>query len=367
MNAHPALNRANRFAHIDAMRAFAVLLVVLAHSGLDRVVPGGSGVTIFFSISGYIITSLLLREKDRTDGFHLGDFYLRRAVKLAPPFLVAILLPSLVALALGANIAVGITTQTLFSYNWAILVSDPEHLPGSRVVWSLAIEEQFYIVFALVWLLLVRTRNWVAFSTVFAAAVVAISTVERLILATAPDMSERIYYGTDTRADAIALGILLAVLLRHHARTPMPTFERVISSNWLLVGAACLYLASLVIRDDYFRDTLRYSMQSLSACAAIAWGFGANASALRATTMRFLALRPIQFIGLASYSIYLAHLVVIAQIEPVLPPMPAPLRIALLVAAGLAAGCLLYLLVEKPVAREFARRRHPHPVAEARR
>src|SRR3954469_19419128 len=90
----PPLNSANRFAHIDAMRAVAVGLVVVAHAGLDRVVPGGSGVTIFFSISGFIITYLVLRERDSAGGFAVGHFYLRRALKLGPPLVVIVFIPT---------------------------------------------------------------------------------------------------------------------------------------------------------------------------------------------------------------------------------------------------------------------------------
>ncbi|MGW9345945.1 acyltransferase family protein, partial [Streptomyces albidoflavus] len=90
------LNSANRFAHIDAMRAFAVMVVVIAHAGLGHIVPGGSGVTIFFSISGFIITYLLLRERQKTDGFSVSSFYRRRFFKIFPPFAVAVIVPSLI-------------------------------------------------------------------------------------------------------------------------------------------------------------------------------------------------------------------------------------------------------------------------------
>ncbi|MGF0263595.1 acyltransferase family protein [Rhodococcus ruber] len=79
-----------RFAHIDAMRAAAVILVVLAHGGLGDVIPGGSGVTVFFTISGFIITFLVLRERDKTSAFAIGPFYYRRVLKIVPPLLIAI-------------------------------------------------------------------------------------------------------------------------------------------------------------------------------------------------------------------------------------------------------------------------------------
>src|ERR1700722_3081685 len=89
-------SNANRYAHIDAMRALAVMLVVFAHAGLSKIIPGGSGVTIFFSISGFIITYLLLREKDATGGFEIRGFYLRRGLKIGPPLIVCVIIPTLI-------------------------------------------------------------------------------------------------------------------------------------------------------------------------------------------------------------------------------------------------------------------------------
>ena len=151
-------NSDNRYAHIDAMRALAVMIVVVAHAGLGRTVPGGSGVTIFFTISGFIISYLLLRENDATGGFGIRAFYVRRLLKIGPPLLIAVLIPTLI-LALFKTINwspfVGIV---FFYFNWFKVAGGDAPLPGSGVVWSLSIEEQFYLGFALIWLLIVIGR-----------------------------------------------------------------------------------------------------------------------------------------------------------------------------------------------------------------
>lgn len=165
-------NTHGRLAHLDGMRAFAVLLVVVAHAGLGHLVPGGSGVTIFFAVSGFIITHLVLRERDRTGGFDVGGFYVRRAVKLLPPLLVAILLPTLVWSVWHPVDWSALAAQLFFYFNWTKASgAEFDALPGSGVVWSLSIEEQFYIVFALSWLLLVR-RRWARTALAVVSAVV---------------------------------------------------------------------------------------------------------------------------------------------------------------------------------------------------
>ncbi len=125
-------NTAGRFAHIDAMRAFAVLLVVVAHAGAGLIVPGGSGVTIFFAISGLIITLLVLREQDKTGGFAIGGFFFRRAAKILPPLIVVVLVPSLVWACFGPLDWGALAAQIFFVFNWVKASGDLFHvLPGS--------------------------------------------------------------------------------------------------------------------------------------------------------------------------------------------------------------------------------------------
>ena len=155
-----------RYAHIDALRAAAVTLVVVSHAGITSI-PGGTGVTIFFAICGFIITHLLLRERRTAGTFEIRAFYLRRVLKLAPPFVVLILVPTAIYSFFGQINWNDVASQTFFVFNWALLLSDGIHvLPGSDVVWSLAIEEQLYIMFALVWLIIYRFRRHITLLTV---------------------------------------------------------------------------------------------------------------------------------------------------------------------------------------------------------
>ena len=341
----------SRFAHIDALRAVAVTIVVFAHAGLSHVVPGGSGVTIFFTISGFIITWALLREAGGTSTFDVGRFYARRAVKILPPLALTIIIPAVAYGAVHGLDWKALLSQLLFTYNWYPATgATPEILPGSNVVWSLAIEEQFYIGFALIWVLILRARRPLLWLTIVSLAIVAYANVARLVFALGDVSSERIYYGFDTRADGLALGILAALLLRHLQQNSeaLPRARAMLANSGVLVIALVLYLASLAIRDPLFRDTLRYALQSLATSIAILYGFlGTEAGRDRLT--RVSSLRPVVVVGQASYSIYLVHFVLYAAIGDRLDVLPLGLRVLVLAAVGIGAGVVLWEVVERPL------------------
>lgn len=331
------------------MRAFAVLVVVLAHAGLGHVVPGGSGVTIFFSISGFIITFLLLRERDKTGGFSAGGFYLRRAIKIAPPLVLIVVAPTLVysiwhSIDWGSFLA-----QVFFLYNWVSLGGETGVLPGTGVVWSLSIEEQFYIAFALIWLLAVKSQHWKLIVVAAAVIGVACSTGIRLVMALDTSMADRIYYGTDTRVDGIAWGVLAAMAFHRWQAQGMQRIlaVRVLSSDWVLVGAFAGYLLSLVIRDDMFRDTFRYTLQSLATCAVVLYGLIPGDGPARRFFYAISQHRLVALVGLSSYSIYLVHLVIIRMLRDELA-IPQAAEVALFAVAGVGAGIAIYKLIEIP-------------------
>jgi peptidoglycan/LPS O-acetylase OafA/YrhL len=340
--------------------------VVVAHAGLGAVVPGGSGVTIFFSISGFIITYLLLRENDATGGFGIRAFYVRRLLKIGPPLLICVLIPTIIlAFFKTINWApfVGIV---FFNFNWfAGHVDAP--LPGSGVVWSLSIEEQFYLGFALLWLFIVRSTARTRWLALLAGVAVVSSTAIRIVLASiSTTYTDRIYYGSDTRLDGIAWGILAAVAFHHSLRQPgrIRSLVQLCTRDGALIAAILLYLASLVIRDEWFRDTFRFTFQAIAACVVILYGFGNNRSRVRIAFNTVARMRIVQFIGLASYSIYLVHLTAMYYSTHVISKLPGAVSIALLIVVGTTAGMLVYLAVERPVQRIRRRRQSLVQAAE---
>lgn len=344
------------------MRAVAVMLVVVAHAGVEEVVPGGSGVTMFFSISGFIITFLVLRERDTTGWFDIRAFYLRRALKIGPPLVVAVLVPTAVFAVAHSIDWDAVLAQAAFFYNWTILGGPHHVLPGSRVVWSLSIEEQFYVVFALLWLTASRRRG--GERMLVGAALLAIAWCEAakivLVLDSPTGQEDRIYYGSDTRMDGLAIGILTAVAYSRWRREPTwaPRVRGVLASQWALPAALALYLATLLYRDEVFRSTARFPLQSIAACAVILFGFLAASGAIRRAFDAVVRWAPVQAIGLASYSIYLVHFSIGYLVVEHIDIGSRPLRIGLLVTTGVLGGLLLHRVVEVPFARVRARTHH---------
>lgn len=319
-------------------------------------VPGPSGVTLFFTISGFIITYMVLRERQRTGGFALGTFYFKRLAKLAPPFLIAILTPTVIYAAVIGWTKVdwwAVLSQIFFAYNWAQIGNgglDPEVMPGSELVWSLAVEEQFYIGFALLWLILARTVSWRTNLAVLAGVVIVGSTVLRFWLVAAGAGDVRIARGTDTRIDSIAIGVLLACL--YHLWTERGSkILHIVGHPFFLYLSVALFVAGFATDNEFYSLTVRYTLHGLSAAVFIIYGLSTRKSATKDLVYRVSAFYPVALVGLASYSIYLAHWATMVLVSPAVGLLPSYAAAPILALVGAAAGIALYKLVEVPVER----------------
>ena len=348
------VNAAQRFAPIDALRAFAVALVLFEHAGFTKI-PGDAGVTVFFTISGFIITFILLRERERSGRFDVGRFYRRRALKLGPPFLVAILIPTLIY-AIFVPVSWGaVASQLLFSYNWVEVfatTASTRILPGSDVVWSLAVEEQFYIVFALIWLLLVRRRWWAPGLAIVAVLAIVTSNALRLTIVLGGHFLEhpdRLLRATDARMDAIAWGVLAAVGFHLWESGRLRWISR-FSHDAVAIAAVLIFVGMYAYQSPSSDIALRGALQPICAMAIILYSLQPTGSRLQNAYYRATSWRWVQLIGLASYSLYIGHDVVVA---PVYDGLQSALGVwlggAVLLALGAAVGLLIYFLVERPV------------------
>lgn len=218
----PAERPAARYRGLDGLRAVAVTLVVVYHLFPPALLPGGFiGVDVFFVISGFLITSLLLREHDASGRIRLAGFWQRRARRLLPALALVVGLCSTLAWIVGGDVLVRLGTQVLgaatFSYNWVSLAGGGGYFADAtpelfRNVWSLAVEEQFYLAWPLLFLVVVLLpRAWtrVAAATALAAA----SAVWMAAVVGRGDDVTRAYFGTDTHAFGLLLGVTLAFLL----------------------------------------------------------------------------------------------------------------------------------------------------------
>ena len=376
---HPMAAGPGYIPELDGLRALSILIVILSHAGLGRIVPGGFGVTLFFGISGFIITRLLLAEHKARGRIDFGAFYLRRAVRLYPALLVFVALASAALLALGVQPCGGpLASALLYFVNywriWTSYETGIETFPHPfGILWSLAIEEHFYLLFpALLWLTLRR-----GFLPLI-LALIAASLAWRLVLATgcAPggslsgglacgrDVADRIYLGTDTRLDAMLYGCLLAWLAD---RPPGRWAAALLRHPAAALAALALLLASLLYRDALFRDTWRYSLQSL----AILLGLGPLLFAPALARARAaLCWAPLQLLGRMSYVLYLMHWLAICLAclltgQTLRETAYSPAWYAAAIPLTVALSAAVYWGVEKPVARWRHRMRARQVVAVA--
>jgi peptidoglycan/LPS O-acetylase OafA/YrhL/glycosyltransferase involved in cell wall biosynthesis len=335
---------------LDGIRAAAVLLVFLAHAGLNDRLPGNFGVTVFFFLSGYLITTLLRLEADASGGVSFKAFYLRRALRILPPmYLVLIAASALTATHVleGSLSWDALLAQMFHLSNYFIIVNGwwDGRAPGTWIYWSLAVEEHFYLVFPLVYLILRRLVPNRRSQFVLLIGVCAAVLMWRLLLVYGFDApKDRTYVATDTRIDSILFGCALAVF-----GNPVLDKTRVSDRSWRLIwfplGLIGLVLSYLP-RDIHFEQTFRYSLQGVSL-------FPIFVSAIRFPNwfvFRPLNVRPIAFLGVLSYSFYLIHPTVLFGLEQWLP-WPAWVRGSVGLGIVIAISTAIYYLVEQPCAR----------------
>jgi peptidoglycan/LPS O-acetylase OafA/YrhL len=335
---------------LDGIRAVSFMLVYLSHAGLGHVIPGGLGVTIFFFLSGYLITTLLRLERDRTGKNSLRDFYLRRAFRIWPPFYA--ILAFAIALSLLGWLpmqlrASSVVAQLCHVTNYWFIFRDTEGFPSGTVVyWSLAVEEHFYLVFPCIFILLRRQFGARAGVQALVLGALCLAVLAwRCVLAAHGAVPDRTALATDTRIDSILFGCTLAVL-----GNPMLDTWRGSRALWLrglLPAGVLLMVVSLVVRAPWFRETLRYSLQGLALVpmfvAAIRYpDFG---------PMRLLNVPVMRFLGLLSYSLYLCHQVILFALDHRVIPGHRPLVAVVTFPLSVLFAWGVHRFIERPSAR----------------
>ncbi len=350
-----ATNTRGYIPSLDGLRAVSIAIVFVAHAGLDHLIPGGFGVTVFFFLSGYLITTLARREIAANGNFDFGGFYLRRVWRIFPPFYFALAFAVVVGLVGLTSKPIGwgaVAGQALHVANiWEMVAGDQTGFPaGTGVLWSLAVEEHFYFLFPITYVALSRRfgpRTQAAVLLAICGAVLA----WRCVLVFGFDVSEnRIYIGTDTRLDAILFGSVLAI--HQNPMDDAPPAWSPAKRLALLSAAVAVILATFVIRNPEFRNTLRYSVQSLALFVIfrLAVGFPTDA------VFRPLQWRWVRTLGTLSYSFYLLHFTVLAVMVEQFESTTMLTRGIAAFIITLALSYLVHLLIERPTAA--MRRRH---------
>ena len=306
---------------LDGIRAVAVLIVFLSHVGL-KFVPGGFGVTVFFFLSGYLITTILRREYDRSNKIDFKKFYMRRALRIWPPFYLVLFL------AVAVSFAAGVYTQFVGGHLEAFLtqffhISNYHNIQygnrymafGTEVYWSLAVEEHFYLLFPLLFVGLRGLKLSASRQAMIFLGICLLVLLWRCLLVFGMGaVYERIFFATDTRLDSILFGCVLAVVGNPAVEQDWQVSDRILKYILLPLGLVLLLL-SLVIRADEFRDTFRYTIQGIAL-------FPIFIAAIRFSDwgpFRILNWNWVRFVGVLSYSLYLVHFVVIKALQATAP------------------------------------------------
>ena len=344
---------------LNGIRALSVLIVMVSHAGYESIIPGGLGVTVFFFLSGYLITTLLLDEHARTGSINIRNFYIRRFFRLFPPLLITLAIAyGLLALGLipGGITLGGVLAQIFYLANYFSIYFDiGTTIPGGTVIlWSLAVEEHFYIFYPLILLGLLSSgvpRRWIGYGLALLCVLVLIW---RIHLVAQPEfLSARTNFATDTRIDSIIFGVLLALwsnpINQPKERSPMT------ASQWGIVAAAIgLLIFTLLYRDASFRETYRYSLQGIALYPLFYYAVRFHDNFL----FRILNFSVISKIGIWSYSIYLIHFIVIKFVAAQWGAV-ADRPIVLFLAAAVVSMCYA-AAIDTWIDPYFRRRRRSH-------
>jgi peptidoglycan/LPS O-acetylase OafA/YrhL len=335
-------------ADIQGLRAVAVIPIVLMHAGVGLLPGGFLGVDVFFVISGYLITRIIAGEMAR-DAFTFLGFYKRRAVRIFPAFIVMILLTTAAGMALMIRPIFSVNTEsaafsTLFVSNIYFWRNTDYFSPSAHIymylhTWSLAVEEQFYIFYPMLLVLLHRyVKGWVG--PVVAVAVIGSFAVSLLFYYHAPGWA---FFLLPSRAWQLGLGAMVAL-------NQFPDVKRMDARAGLAAAGFAMIATSFVVIDQSWQIPAPWALPaSLGAALLIAYGNDG-------LTAKLLSLPPVVWIGTISYSLYLWHWPIIVLHNVAVGHQKNAWQVVALIAASVIAGAASYYIVEQPVMHRLRQR-----------
>ena len=323
-------NKSKYLPSIDSLRALAVLAVIIYHVDVNYLPGGFLGVDLFFVLSGYLISSLIIKEYRKTGSLNLYNFYIRRARRLLPAVYFMITVGLVVMVLFNEVLLRKSHLDAIFGYiyssNWWYIFHKLDYFDSFgaqspfKHLWSLAIEEQFYMIFPLLFLLVNRKKKskdgTYKLNKNFLYVVlglILVSLIAHILLFDINNIS-RIYFGTDTRAFSLLVGVVGAILY------PMEKLHAKVTSqqNIMYSVVSLVSIATLITVMIYTSEYNTWLYRGGFLLVAILGLIVIISSGKQHTLMsRLLSFKPVVFIGKISYSLYLWHFPILVLTTPV--------------------------------------------------
>jgi peptidoglycan/LPS O-acetylase OafA/YrhL len=340
---------------VQGLRAIAVSLVVLYHAGVPGVGGGFVGVDVFFVISGYVITSLLLRERHKNGRTSLRNFYARRARRILPAATVVIVGTTVASFyylgfIAGGQVASDASTAALFVSNFHFMHLGTDYasaqVPPSPLqnFWSLAVEEQFYLVYPAIFIFVTKMIRRISFEVKLAAvlSLIIIASLTWSIIETRSNPAAA-YFSPFTRAWELAVGALTAVMsphIRYFYRQHISIFL-----TWFGIGT--VFYSAVKFNNNTAFPGFAAAVPVFGTAIVIL----AGTSVPRFGAETLLSLKPLQWLGAVSYGLYLTHWPIFV-INAERTSSTQSLGFNLLLAAVALGACIaIYWAIEMPIRR----------------
>lgn len=356
-------NKLKYLPSIDSLRALAVLAVIIYHVDVNYLPGGFLGVDLFFVLSGYLISSLIIKEYRKTGSLNLYNFYIRRARRLLPAVYFMITVGLVVMVLFNEVLLRKSHLDAIFGYiyssNWWYIFHKLDYFDSFgaqspfKHLWSLAIEEQFYMIFPLLFLLINRKKKskdgTYKLNKNFLYVVlglILVSLIAHILLFDINNIS-RIYFGTDTRAFSLLVGVVGAILY------PMEKLQSKVTpqQNMIYSVVSLASIATLITVMVYTSEYNTWLYRGGFLLVAILGLIVIISSGKQHTLIsRLLSFKPVVFIGKISYSLYLWHFPVLVLTTPVSEiGNPNIIFVILRIILTFALATASYVFVETPI------------------
>lgn len=351
---------------LDGIRGLAILMVLAFHLGL---LPGGSlGVDVFFVLSGFLITALLVEEWQRRGSISLKAFYLRRGMRLLPAFGVLLLILALSSLWIESRDEARTRRQEVivagcYVANWPTIHQIP--MPTLGHTWSLSVEEQFYLLWPILLTIMLRLKFSRRQICLFVGAGILASATHRIVLYAlhrTPETEKaayviRLYMGSDTRADALLVGCLVGLLAAWNLLSRSRRFVYWTGVGSLVSVASLSYLSVYRCLDhsQYYHGLFTLVALMVAVIIVRLLSKSSRLSSL------LLESSPLVWTGRLSYGLYLFHIPVMYGVRQA-GVRQQPAAFLLSVALTIAAALVSYFCIERPCLRLKDRLRQPSPI-----